>query len=62
VLDSIDTDEINRLMDYRFPAGAVRRLDDALLAIFTDRYLGLQGNAHRIELLQNRLDRLGTRP
>lgn len=58
VLDSVDTDEINRLMDYRFPPGAVRRLDDALLAIFEDRYITLDGNAHRIPLLQNRFEKL----
>lgn len=60
VLDAVDTDEINRLMDYRYPPGAVRRLDDALLAVFGDRYLGLDGNAHRITLLQNRLGKLRT--
>ncbi|OBG83191.1 GTP pyrophosphokinase [Mycobacterium sp. E802] len=59
VLDSVDTDEINRLMDYRYPPGAVRRLDDALLAVFGDRYLGLDGNAHRVTLLQNRIEKLG---
>lgn len=58
VLDSVDTDEINRLMDYRYPPGAVRRLDDALLAVFDDGYLGLDGNAHRIALLQNRIGKL----
>ncbi|MEV0672317.1 bifunctional ribonuclease/(p)ppGpp synthase [Mycobacterium sp. NPDC050441] len=60
VLDSVDTDEINRLMDYRYPPGAVRRLDDALLAVFDDRYLGLDGNAHRVALLQNRIAKLRT--
>ncbi len=58
VLDSVDTDEINRLMDYRYPPGAVRRLDDALLAVFGDRYIELDGNAHRIALLQNRIEKL----
>lgn len=57
-LDSVDTDEINRLMDYRYPPGAVRRLDDALLAVFDDRYIELDGNAHRIALLQNRIEKL----
>lgn len=60
VLDSVDTDEINRLMDYRYPPGAVRRLDDALLAVFDDRYIGLDGNAHRVALLQNRIAKLRT--
>ncbi|OBB27725.1 GTP pyrophosphokinase [Mycolicibacterium peregrinum] len=60
LLDSVDTDEINRLMDYRYPPGAVRRLDDALLAVFDDRYIGLDGNAHRVALLQNRIAKLRT--
>ncbi|MHC9294407.1 bifunctional ribonuclease/(p)ppGpp synthase [Mycobacterium sp. LTG2003] len=62
VLDSVDADEINRVMDYRYPPGAVRRLDDALLAVFGDRYVGLQGNSHRIPLLQNRIGRLRGKP
>jgi hypothetical protein len=45
-------------MDYRYPAGAVRRLDDALLARFGDRYVGLTGNAHRVTQLQARLEKL----
>jgi len=49
-------------MDYRFPAGAVRRLDDALLATFGDRYVELAGNAHRVALLQTRLERLRIAP
>jgi hypothetical protein len=36
----------------------VRRLDDALLAVFGEAYIGLHGNAHRKELLQNRFERL----
>jgi hypothetical protein len=58
VLDSVDADGINEAMGYRYPAGAVRRLDDALLAVFEDRYLQLHGNAHRVELLGQRLKRL----
>ncbi|MDO3638266.1 bifunctional ribonuclease/(p)ppGpp synthase [Mycolicibacterium arseniciresistens] len=58
LLDGVDADTIDKAMGYRYPAGAVRRLDDALLAIFRDRYLRLHGNAHRVELLQNRLKRL----
>jgi predicted RNase H-like nuclease/ppGpp synthetase/RelA/SpoT-type nucleotidyltranferase len=58
LLDGVDADAINRAMGYRYPAGAVRRLDDALLAVFGDRYLRLHGNAHRVALLQNRLKRL----
>lgn len=58
LLDGVDADTIDKAMGYRYPAGAVRRLDDALLAIFRERYLRLHGNAHRVELLQNRLKRL----
>lgn len=58
VLDSVDADAINATMGYRYPAGAVRRLDDALLAVFGDRYLHLHGNAHRVALLGERLKRL----
>ena len=57
-LDTVDADAINRAMGYRYPAGAVRRLDDALLAVFGDRYLSLHGNAHRVALLRERLKRL----
>ncbi|WP_018602213.1 bifunctional ribonuclease/(p)ppGpp synthase [Mycobacterium sp. 155] len=58
VLDSVNDDEVNDAMGYRFPAGAVRRLDDALLAVYGDRYIGLDGNAHRTELLHNRIEKL----
>ena len=59
VLDSVDEEELTRRMGYRYPPGAVRRLDDALLAIFGDRYLGLDGNAHRADTLVGRMARLG---
>ncbi|WP_431233828.1 bifunctional ribonuclease/(p)ppGpp synthase [Mycolicibacterium psychrotolerans] len=62
LLTNVDTEAVNKKMDYRFPAGAVRRLDDALLATFADRYVGLPGNAHRVALLQNRLVRLQGQP
>lgn len=58
VLAGVDTEAVNTAMDYRYPAGAVRRLDDALLAQFGRRYLELDGNAHRTTLLENRLQRL----
>lgn len=45
-------------MNYRYPPGAVRRLDDALLFVFGERYLALAGNAHRSALLGARLERL----
>ena len=58
VLRPINELDLNARMDYRYPPGAVRRLDDALLAAFGDRYVELHGNAHRIPSLRSRLDRL----
>ncbi len=58
LLNGFDSDAVNAMMAYRYPAGAVRRLDDALLARFGERYLGLTGNSHRVPLLQARLARL----
>jgi predicted RNase H-like nuclease/ppGpp synthetase/RelA/SpoT-type nucleotidyltranferase len=59
VLRPIDGAAINERMDYRYPPGAVRRLDDALLAAFGDTYVGLHGNAHRQPALRARLEKLG---
>ena len=50
---------IRERMDYRYPPGAVRRLDDALLATYGERYVALHGNAHRVAALRTRLDKLG---
>lgn len=58
LLDRVDTDAVNTAFDYRFPPGAVRRLDDVLLAEFGERYIGLQGNAHRVAQLQARAAKL----
>ncbi len=58
LLNSIDSEAINARMGYRYPAGAVRRLDDALLAVFGNQYLGLHGNSHREALLRARLEKL----
>ncbi len=58
LLSSIDAGAIDARMGYRYPPGAVRRLDDALLAVFGGRYLGLHGNAHREALLRTRLEKL----
>ncbi len=60
LLTSVDSSVINERMAYRYPPGAVRRLDDALLAIFGTRYLGLHGNSHRDALLRTRLEKLRT--
>ncbi len=49
---------LNDQLGYRFPPGAVRRLDDALLAAFGERYVDLTGNAHRTDLLRSRLARM----
>ena len=49
---------LSERMDYRYPPGAVRRLDDALLAVFEERYVDLHGNAHRAPLLRQRLERI----
>lgn len=61
-LSTIDTEMINARMGYRYPPGAVRRLDDALLAVFGPRYIGLEGNAKRVSLLTVRLDKLRADP
>ena len=56
LLTSVDPDAIIRRMGYRYPAGAVRRLDDALLAIFGQQYVDLRGNSHRVAKLTARLE------
>jgi putative GTP pyrophosphokinase len=61
LLASVDMDALITRMGYRYPAGAVRRLDDALLAVFGERYVQLTGNAHRIPLLTSRLAKLSGR-
>lgn len=58
VLRPVNALDLNARMDYRYPPGAVRRLDDALLLAFGERYVDLHGNAHRVPLLRDRLERL----
>ena len=58
VLRGTDDREIQLLMDYRYPPAAVRRLDDALLTAYGDRYVGLRGNEHRSAALAARLEKL----
>ena len=58
VLRAVDADAITGRMAYRYPPGAVRRLDDALLSTFGERYVGLSGNAHREPALRARLEKL----
>jgi ppGpp synthetase/RelA/SpoT-type nucleotidyltranferase len=57
-LRDIDTVAVTERMGYRYPAGAVRRLDDDLLATVGEPYLQLHGNAHRVEGLRARLAKL----
>jgi putative GTP pyrophosphokinase len=58
LLGSVDSTAIHDRMGYKYPTGAVRRLDDALLAIFGEGYAALTGNAHRVDLLRTRLSKL----
>ena len=58
VLRDVDVTAMDERMGYRYPPGAVRRLDDALLSIYGERYAALHGNAHRVPLLTTRLERL----
>ncbi len=58
VLRRADESAIAAQMDYRHPPGAVRRLDDALLWVFGERYVALHQNAHRAGRLGHRLTRL----
>ena len=58
VLAQVDPAEVLAAMGYKYPPGAVRRLDDSLLAIYGEAYLGLHGNQHRAASLRTRLDKL----
>ncbi|MET3961826.1 putative GTP pyrophosphokinase [Marmoricola sp. OAE513] len=58
LLTSVDSSVINERLAYKYPPGAVRRLDDALLAVFGQQYVDLHGNGHRVELLRTRLEKL----
>jgi predicted RNase H-like nuclease/ppGpp synthetase/RelA/SpoT-type nucleotidyltranferase len=58
VLRPIDGEALNERMGYRYPPGAVRRLDDALLAAFGEQYIALHGNSHREPALRARLEKL----
>jgi predicted RNase H-like nuclease/ppGpp synthetase/RelA/SpoT-type nucleotidyltranferase len=62
VLRPVNALDLPARMAYRYPPGAVRRLDDGLLAAFGEQYIGLPGNAHRVEQLRTRLDRLLAEP
>jgi hypothetical protein len=58
VLRPLDAEALVDRMGYKYPPGAVRRLDDALLAAFGERYVSLHGNAHREQALRTRLEKL----
>lgn len=58
VLAGVDDSRISARMGYKYPPGAVRRLDDALLAVYGRDYVRLPGNAHRVASLEARLARL----
>lgn len=58
LLQSVDETVVQERMGYRYPARALRRLDDALLAIFREQYIDLEGNAHRRARLVARLARI----
>ena len=57
-LRSVDEETLAQRMDYRYPPGAVRRLDDALLWAYGDVYVGLGGNADRAQALRDRLAKM----
>ncbi len=58
VLRGVDADLLRERMDYRYPPGAVRRLDDALLWEFGETYVGLNANADRVASLRSRLAKM----
>jgi predicted RNase H-like nuclease/ppGpp synthetase/RelA/SpoT-type nucleotidyltranferase len=58
VVRGSEGEDLNERMGYQYPPGAVRRLDDALLAAYGERYLSLHGNAHRVDALRARLEKL----
>jgi hypothetical protein len=58
VLRSVDAETLKKRMDYRYPPGAVRRLDDALLSVYGDTYVELRANAHRVPALRARLAKM----
>ena len=57
-LRSVDTEALTDRMNYKYPPGAVRRLDDALLWLHGDAYVELRGNADRVPALRARLEKM----
>ncbi len=58
-LKSVDSERISRSMGYRHQPGAVRRLEDDLLARYRERFVELPANEERRDSLRGRLQRLG---
>ncbi|RYP83910.1 DUF429 domain-containing protein [Nocardioides guangzhouensis] len=58
LLRPVDSEAINERLGYKHPPSAVRRLDDALLSVFGEKYLALHGNEHRENLLRTRLEKM----
>ena len=58
ILRPVETETLMDRMEYRYPPGAVRRLDDALLWAYGDAYVDLHGNADRAAALRARLTRM----
>lgn len=58
-LRPVDAETLTQRMGYRYPPGAVRRLDDALLWVYGDTYVELRGNADRAPALRARLEKMG---
>ena len=57
-LRAVDEETLAQRMAYRYPPGAVRRLDDALLWAHGEEYVDLPGNAHRADALRDRLAKM----
>ncbi|MBM9458898.1 DUF429 domain-containing protein [Nocardioides sp. zg-536] len=57
-LRAVDAETLRQRMDYRYPPGAVRRLDDALLWAHGERYVDLHANADRVAALRARLAKM----
>lgn len=58
VLRAVDGPALAERMDYRYPPGAVRRLDDALLWTYGQDYVALPANTPRADALSARLARM----
>ena len=57
LLVDVDSSAVTAAMGYKYPPGAVRRLDDDLLVAAGKRYADLPGNLRRREALLARLER-----